>query len=368
MSRRETGNSSGERSLDLVIAPFTRRNSRTMVGNEPRSGLPELPRGDAVLLHLQVQRLVVHAEQSRRLALVPPRRLQGRPDGPSLGVHASRLGQFFERRADRHRVSRGTAPQRGVDGEDGEVFRLNHFRREETGPPNDVAQLPHVPGPVVAQQDLSRRLRDAAAGAVELATGFREKPVRQLQDVVSLPEGRQRDDELVEAIVDVGAEPAQPHLLLERNIGSGGDPHSNRDGPLAAERLHLSLLQSAQQLRLRGERQIDNLIEEQRAAPGKLELSLLALMGAGEGALLVAEQLRLDQRVGDGTAIDRDKGLVAPGAQLMDRPSHELLAGAGLTLDEHREWGVGHLLDLLDYLLHWPTRALQELQRALDEL
>jgi len=48
----------------------------------------------------------------------------------------------------------------------------------------------------------------------------------------------------------------------------GSDPHGDRDGPLAAERLHLPLLQRAQQLRLRGERKIDDLIEEQRAAPG----------------------------------------------------------------------------------------------------
>src|SRR2546426_1955748 len=40
---------------------------------------------------------------------------------------------------------------------------------------------------------------------------------------------------------------------------------------------------------------IDDLVEEQGAASGKLELSLLALMRPGERALLVAEQLRLDQ-------------------------------------------------------------------------
>src|SRR2546425_11695809 len=52
----------------------------------------------------------------------------------------------------------------------------------------------------------------------------------------------------------------------------------------------------------------------------------------------------------------------------MDGPSYELFAGAGLTLEEHRERRVGHLLDLLDDLLHWPTRALQQAQRALADL
>src|SRR3989449_11268935 len=52
----------------------------------------------------------------------------------------------------------------------------------------------------------------------------------------------------------------------------------------------------------------------------------------------------------------------------MDGPSYELFAGAGLTLEEDRERRVGHLLDLLDDLLHWPTRALQQAQRALADL
>src|SRR3989442_3377653 len=50
----------------------------------------------------------------------------------------------------------------------------------------------------------------------------------------------------------------------------------------------------------------------------------------------------------------------------MDRPSNKFLASAGLALDEGRERGVGYLPDLLNNLLHLPTRAHQPLQRALD--
>src|SRR2546429_6607457 len=55
--RREKRISSGGRSLDLTIARINPRNSRTIASDERRSGLPELPRRDAVLLHLEVQRL-----------------------------------------------------------------------------------------------------------------------------------------------------------------------------------------------------------------------------------------------------------------------------------------------------------------------
>src|SRR5205809_236788 len=123
--------------------------------------------------------------------------------GPSRGFQPRSHAAARVPRALWRWLSRASGRRRGVDGENGEVLRLDDVRREQAGSPHDVPELPHVPGPLVAQQDLSRRLRDGAAGAVELRAGFREKNIRQLEDVVSLPQRRQRDDELVEAIVDV---------------------------------------------------------------------------------------------------------------------------------------------------------------------
>ena len=45
-------------------------------------------------------------------------------------------------------------------------------------------------------------------------------------------------------------------------------------------------------------RQVADLVEEQRAAVGQLEAPAALAVGAGEGAALVAEQLRLEQRLG----------------------------------------------------------------------
>src|SRR5207247_5254937 len=127
----------------------------------------------------------------------------------------------------------------------------------------------------------------------------------------------------------------------------------------------LPLLQRTQQLPLSRKRKVDDLVEEKASALGKRKQPLLALMGPGERALLIAEELRLDEGVRDGPAVHRDKWLLAPGAQLMDRPCHDFLAGAGFALDENGERGVGHLLDLLDDLLHLPARAHQPSQRQL---
>src|SRR5438552_11903435 len=138
---------------------------------------------------------------------------------------------------------------------------LDHVRSEEDRPANGVPELPHVPRPRVAQKDPSRRLRDFAARAAELHAGFGEKLVRQMEDVISLPEGRQGDPEFVQTVVDILTEPSSPHLSLEGDIGSGDDPRGHSDRPLAAERLDLSFLQRTQELRLRGEGQVDDRIE-----------------------------------------------------------------------------------------------------------
>ena len=61
--------------------------------------------------------------------------------------------------------------------------------------------------------------------------------------------------------------------------------------------------------------------------------------GAGERALLVAEQLALEQRRGNRGAVDGDERPVAARAQRVERAREQLLAGAALAAQQHR--GVG---------------------------
>ena len=67
----------------------------------------------------------------------------------------------------------------------------------------------------------------------------------------------------------------------------------------------------AQQLRLQRRGHLGDLVEEERAAVGQLEAAQPPLGGAGEGAALVAEQLALDERLGDGRAVEGDERLLA---------------------------------------------------------
>ena len=84
---------------------------------------------------------------------------------------------------------------------------------------------------------------------------------------------------------------------------------STRVDLVRAERLDGPLLQHAQQLGLGRQRDLGDLVEQQRAAVGRLEAAVAALDRAGERAALVAEQLGLEQRLGERGAVDRDERL-----------------------------------------------------------
>ena len=70
---------------------------------------------------------------------------------------------------------------------------------------------------------------------------------------------------------------------------------STLTGRLPPTGIDFAFLQHAQQLDLHVEAQLADFVEEQRAAIGFLELAQMLVGGAGERALLVAEQDRFDR-------------------------------------------------------------------------
>ena len=120
-----------------------------------------------------------------------------------------------------------------------------------------------------------------------------------------------RDD--VQAEEQVLAELAVGDRLLEVAVGGGDDADVDADVLLAAEARELAVLQHLQELGLQREAHVADLVEEHRAVVGELELARLLLDGAGEGAALEAEQLRLEQLGRQRGAVHLDERLVAPG-------------------------------------------------------
>ena len=113
---------------------------------------------------------------------------------------------------------------------------------------------------------------------------------------------------------------------------------STGDRLAAADPLDHALLKEAQQLDLQRQRDVADLVEEQRAAVGQLDLAVGGLDRAGERALLVAEQLALEQVLGDRRAIDGDE-LALAAARFVNRAGEQFLAGAAGAEQHHRDVG-----------------------------
>ena len=99
---------------------------------------------------------------------------------------------------------------------------------------------------------------------------------------------------------------------LEIPVRRRDDPQIDGDGLAAAQALDGALLEEAQDLHLQENGELPDLVEEERPAIGQLELALPLHVGAGERAALMPEQLGLEEGLGNGAAVDRHEGTVAP--------------------------------------------------------
>ena len=172
--------------------------------------------------------------------------------------------------------------------------------------------------------------------------------LRQAGDIAaSFPQRRHRDWKHIQAVVKIRAEAARSHLRLQVAIGGGDHAHVGMQRARAADAIELTRLQHAQQLRLRLERKFAHLVQEKRTAIGELEASAALLGRAGEGALLVAEELALHQLARQRRTIHRHQRALAAPAGFMNGAGDQFLAGAGFPLNEHSAIRRRDLRDLL---------------------
>ena len=116
-------------------------------------------------------------------------------------------------------------------------------------------------------------------------------------------------------------------LISHASVGSGRVLPQAADGALLDHGEELGLQRLGQQR---------DLIEEEHPAVRSLKEPGLGAVGIGEGPPLEAEQLGLEQRLGDRRAVDVHEGTTAAGAVAMEQAGDQALAGAGVTLDQDR--------------------------------
>ena len=146
-------------------------------------------------------------------------------------------------------------------------------------------------------------------------------------------------------------------------MGGADDAHVDRDFAAPAQALDHALLQDAQQLGL--QRHGRSPISSRNRVP-PLASSILPdglLGGAGEGALLVAEQFGFQQGLGDRGAVDGDEALAGARRQFVHAARQHLLAGAGFAEQQHRGIGGRDLFHGAADLQHRLAAGDQALQR-----
>ncbi len=335
--------------------PARRRSQAAEVGRDRQLGrglalrlAAKLERVEAVALDQLVEEGAVHAGLARGLGDAP---LRGGEDVAEEGaLELARRGLLAllqlvavlrdgARPAAARRAlssARGRAPH--VVGEEVEADLAR--AREDRGALDEVLELADVPRKRVGRECGERRVREPEPRLPELARRLREAVREQEPHVVAArAERREVDRDHLEAVEEVLAERPLARHRREVAVRRRHDAHRDRHRARAAEPLDLARLEEAQELHLRGERQLAHLVEEQRPAVRRGRPPLARARRPRERALLVAEQLRLDERLGDRAAVHRHERPLRARAVVVDRPREPLLARPALALDEHRRLG-----------------------------
>ena len=113
-----------------------------------------------------------------------------------------------------------------------------------------------------------------------------------------MSERRKLDGDHVNPIVELLAKLPLDGGLAKITIRRRHESHVHVDETGAAHATDLPLLQHAQQLDLKAQGQLADLIEKEGAPMCRLHEPLLGAYGAGEGALLVPEELGLEEVLG----------------------------------------------------------------------
>jgi hypothetical protein len=166
-----------------------------------------------------------------------------------------------------------------------------------------------------------------------------------------------------QAVVEVEAEVGRRDRLAEVAGRRRDQPGAERDGLVGAERLEDALLQGPEELRLEGQRQIPDLVQQQGPLPRPLEPAHAPLVSAGERAPGVAEELGFQQLAGQRSAVHRHERLRRPGGVGVNGAGEDLFAGAGLAGDQHRDRHRGDPTELAQQRLDGRGARVEEAPR-----
>src|ERR1035441_5568092 len=187
--------------------------------------------------------------------------------------------------------------------------------------------------------------RTARSSALGSSCELPEEQFRERGQIVGpLPKRRNLQDDRVDSEVEIGPECLLLYVSVEVLV-RGGD-QADVDLALAhvAEAPEFLLLQHLQELRLDGERHVPDLVEKERPLVRDLEKAELGGDRAGESALLVPEELALQELRRKPGAIQVQEALLAARPVAVNPGREDAFAGPRLSVDEDRDVRAGDTL------------------------
>src|SRR5271166_4152218 len=130
----------------------------------------------------------------------------------------------------------------------------------------------------------------------------------------------------MQAIVEVGAKFVALDHRLQVPVGGSHEPGVGSDRAIAADALEFLVLNCAKQLRLEFQWHFAYLIEKERALMRQFETPDLLRHRSRERALLMPEQLALEQARGNRRAVHLHETALAAPAQFVNGPSDEFFS------------------------------------------
>src|SRR5262249_3106956 len=131
-----------------------------------------------------------------------------------------------------------------------------------------------------------------------------EVPDQSEQVFLSFTERRHDEDALGDARIEIRTELAALDQRRQVAVCRADDAHVHRHRARRAYRQDLAVLEDAEELGLRIEGHVADLVEEERAALGAPNEPLVRAVGAREAPPLVTEELALDEAGRDRRAVD----------------------------------------------------------------
>ena len=238
--------------------PGHRRQEQRVAGTYPCRAAPALRSGlDPVSFQLFPQRLPADAEHFSGPRFVPCR------DPEDIQGYV-----LFPLRRQRRRVRVASRfPSKDKGGRSSRLITSGGSERD--GSLDDVFQFTHVAGEVMGHDRLKRLFREPH-GPAELRLPYRSRKNAARAGMSSpAPERRERDRRSG-GRKRSSLEPPRLDLVFKALVRGRDQPYINLDALRAADALDRPLLQHPEQLGL-GRGEIADLVEEDRAAVGKLE-------------------------------------------------------------------------------------------------